>query len=103
MKYTPISEIENIQDKDIAKILNYLERHEASFVYDRKWKHFETYQFNMLWEIFLIDCDILYTLITSGKKIKIPNKILAENIVWVYASLRDYLKKHKKPEILISK
>lgn len=79
-KYTPISERENIRDKDVAKILDYLERHAKTFeqIARNHQYRIDGLRFDFL-EGYCSVRDDLYR-----KFISLPTKILSENIAGIY-------------------
>ena len=99
MTYKTISQRENIKDKDVVKILDYLERHcKETWILNIRWDYLDytiwDFTFRMKKgidavkyvrvEVFHYSCRIQYVVLDTDIH------ILSENIVWIYASLRDY-------------
>lgn len=91
-EYIPISQRENIDDQDIAKIADYLERHANYFKHITYWYEAD------YWYIFdANDCRIFFNedwvFIEKQKKGNIVFRssinILANNISWIYQSLKN--------------
>lgn len=87
-EYIPISVREKIEDKNIAKVCDYLERHSKEFWYLKVSETVEQldvgrYNFDFIW-----NCTKVY----DGKlqdKFYWPTKLLADNIVWIWGSLKN--------------
>ena len=83
-EYIPISQRENIEDENVAKILDYLERHA------KKFEFISPVQYRVDRNILTIDKDYFIFRDDDYKKwLSIPTHILAENIVWIYGSLKN--------------
>ena len=96
MTYKTISQRENIQDKDVANIVDYIER-QSYDIFKQDSLFWIIPKPNEYWTI-EFDISNAYIHIMEFRDgnpyfkdiINLPTKILADNIVWIYASLRDY-------------
>jgi len=100
MDYKTISTVEKITDKYESKILDYIERQWTCRVYD--WSDdleksflflYDILHIEFVWgdtEIWVTQTDIDGDTWLWHQIIEIPTKILADNIVWIYWSLKHY-------------
>jgi len=92
-EYLTISQRESIQDTDVAKILDYVERHDSKFrpFLNKASMEYGTYDFFLGNKFCIVKSEKNWgcSFIDSGRII-IPTKVLADNIVGIYGSLRDY-------------
>lgn len=91
-KYETLSQKENIKDENIIKILDYIERH-----WDIKNEiSGRFYEINNKFILAFTD-DKIYISYSSYHQVifKMPIKMFADNIVWLYGSCRDYFNNKK--------
>lgn len=96
-EYIPISQRENIKDQDIAKTVDYLERHAGnlknitySYVCDFAFLLDDYILLFDEWKVGIFTIEENNDWIDTDKEIiTIPTHILAENIVWIYGSLKN--------------